>query len=58
MQTAYLEVSTEDQLYVLSEALDTFLESCNPKHWRAVEAANDLISELKAMRENLSTPET
>lgn len=58
MQTAYLEISTEDQLYVLSEALDTFLESCDAKHWRAVEAANDLISKATKLRENLSSPKT
>lgn len=58
MQTEYLEISTEDQLYVLSDALDTFLDSCNPKHWRAIEAAKDLISELEKLRENLANTKT
>lgn len=58
MQTAYLEISTEDQLYVLSEALDTFLESCDAKHWRAVEAANDLISQSKKLRQALACQKT
>lgn len=52
MQTASLEIPTEDHLYVLSESLDTFVENCDPRYWRAVEAAEELISQVKKLRES------
>jgi len=41
-----LEITHTDQLDVLHEALESFLGNCDPKHWRAVAAAESLMKSL------------
>lgn len=48
-----IKISDEDQIYVLSEALGDFLEKVDPKHWRAVEAAQALNMQVNKARKSL-----
>ena len=42
-----------DQLYLLQEAVDSYLGQCDPKkHWRAVEAGEDIAEQLRQLAES------
>jgi len=51
--TKSIKIRDEDQLYVLSEALDDFLKKVDPKHWRAVEAAQELNAQVNKARNSI-----
>jgi hypothetical protein len=51
-----LEITHTDQLDVLHEALESFLNNCDPKQWRAVAAAESLIKSLTEISQK-SKPE-